>query len=74
MEGLKARGVDSRSFFYPVSEQPVFEGDDPRFPDRTGSRPVSSNLGRRGLYLPSGIGLTDAQIKICAEALMSLKR
>ncbi len=74
MAGLKERGVDSRSFFYPVSEQPVFEGDDPRFPDRTGSRPVSSDLGRRGLYLPSGIGLTDAQIKICAEALMSLKR
>jgi len=74
MAGLKERGVDSRSFFYPVSEQPVFEGDDPRFPDRTGSRPVSSELGRRGLYLPSGIGLTDAQVKTCAEALMSLAR
>jgi perosamine synthetase len=73
MAALKAKGVDSRSYFYPMSQQPALKGDDPRFPDLRGSWPVSDDLARRGLYLPSGIGLTDAQIEFCAEALRSLR-
>jgi len=74
MSALKERGVDSRSFFYPMSEQPAMRGDDPRFPDLRGHRPVSSDLGRRGLYLPSGLGLTADQVRFCAETLKSLTR
>jgi perosamine synthetase len=74
MQALRERGVDSRSYFYPVTSQPAMRGDDPRFPDLRGDRPVSADLGRRGLYLPSGIGLTDDQIKTCAEALRAVRR
>lgn len=74
MAALKERGVDSRSFFYAVSQQPVYQGDDPRFPEMKGHWPVSESLGNRGLYLPSGIGLTDEQIKYCADTLKSLAR
>jgi perosamine synthetase len=73
MAALKAKGVDSRSYFYPMSQQPALKGDDPRFPDLRGSWPVSDDLARCGLYLPSGIGLTDAQIQFCAETLRSLR-
>jgi perosamine synthetase len=74
MTALKDRGVDSRSFFYPMSQQPALRGDDPRLPNLKGSWPVSAELARRGLYLPSGIGLTADQISFCAETLKSLRR
>ena len=73
MAGLKAKGVDTRSFFYPMSQQPALKGDDPRVPDLRGRWPVSDDLARRGLYLPSGIGLTDEQVRYCADALTSLR-
>ena len=74
MAALREKGVDSRSFFYPMSQQPALRGDDPRFPDLRGNWPVSDDLARRGLYLPSGIGLTADQIRFCAETLKSLRR
>jgi perosamine synthetase len=72
MAALKARGVDTRSFFYPMSQQPALRGDGPHFPDLRGSRPVSADIARRGLYLPSGIGLNADQVHLCAETLKSL--
>ena len=74
MAALTERGVDSRSFFYPMSQQRALRGDDPRLPNLKGRWPVSADLARRGLYLPSGIGLTADQIRYCAETLKSLRR
>ncbi len=74
MAALKEKGVDTRSFFYPVSQQPAFQREDPRFPDIYGSWPVSDDLGRSGLYLPSGLGLTHEQIAFCVDALKALKK
>jgi perosamine synthetase len=61
---LKERGIDSRPFFLGMHEQPVLR-------DRglfAGERyPVTERLARRGLYLPSGLGLDEAQIDtVCA--------
>jgi perosamine synthetase len=56
---LKEQGVATRPFFLGMHEQPVlrerglFAGE---------SYPVTERLARRGLYLPSGLGLTEAQI------------
>jgi perosamine synthetase len=74
MAALRARGVDSRSFFYPMHQQPALRGDGPSFPDLRGAWPVSDDLARRGLYLPSGIGLSTEQIHYCADTLTSLAR
>jgi perosamine synthetase len=67
---LKARGVDTRPFFVGMHEQPVlrerglFVGE---------QYPVTDRLARRGLYLPSGLTLDDAQIEwVCAAVRESL--
>lgn len=74
MVELKKKGVDSRSFFYPMSQQPVLNGDAPNLPDLSGEHSVSDRLAEQGLYLPSGLGLSDEQIGFCAESLLSLQR
>ena len=60
-------GVGTRPFFWPMHEQPVFR-------DRglfEGERhPVAERLARRGFYLPSGLGLTQAQAEAVAERVL----
>ena len=74
MEELKAAGVETRAFFCPMHLQPVFQGSDPRFPDTRGAYPVSRDLWARGLYLPSGIGLTRAQVEEVVGKLLECRR
>jgi perosamine synthetase len=70
MAAMKEKGVETRAFFCPMHRQPVFTGkSDPRFPDTSGDYPVSDDLWKRGLYLPSGLGLTRAQVQVVAEKL-----
>jgi perosamine synthetase len=58
---LADRGVDSRPFFHPIHTLP---------PYATGQRlPVAERLGSRGLNLPSGVGLTEADVERVARAL-----
>jgi perosamine synthetase len=62
---LKEAGIDTRAFFVPVHAQPLF-AETPAY--RGLSFPVSNELSRKGLYLPSGLALTRAQIRqVCAE-------
>jgi perosamine synthetase len=69
-EGLRERGVDTRPFFLGMHEQPalhelgLFEGE---------SYPVAERLARQGLYLPSGLALTDEQVeRVCAAVREAL--
>jgi len=73
MRKLTAKGVDTRSFFCPMSMQPAFQADNPTFPDVSGEYPVSVDLWNRGLYLPSGLPLTRAQIGEVAEKLLECR-
>jgi perosamine synthetase len=62
---LVARGVETRPFFLGMHEQPVFQ----RLGLFGGERhPVSERIARRGLYLPSGLALTESQIDAAAAA------
>ncbi|WP_435124014.1 DegT/DnrJ/EryC1/StrS family aminotransferase [Halobaculum sp. D14] len=66
-ERLEAAGVETRPFFWPLHEQPVF--------DEMGlfggeSYPVAERIARRGLYLPSGMALTEEQIDDVADAVI----
>ncbi len=63
---LKEKGIQTRPFFWPMHEQPLF--------NKMGlfkneSYPVSERLARRGLYLPSGVALSDEQIDIVCQQL-----
>ena len=63
---LRERGVDTRPFFLGMHEQPVFRsmGLFEREP-----YPVSEILARRGLYIPSGLTLTELQIDRVCDAI-----
>lgn len=66
---LAARQIGTRPFFWPLHEQPVFRAAG-RFAGQ--SYPVAERLARRGFYLPSGLGITDAQIAYVAAVVRSL--
>ena len=69
MRRLRILGVDTRPFFWPMHEQPVFlkqglfAGE---------SYPVAEELARRGFYLPSGLGITETQIRQVAATVRSV--
>jgi perosamine synthetase len=63
---LKAQGVETRPFFLGMHEQPVFLERD-LF--RGEHYPVAERLARQGLYLPSGLALTESQLDRVCEAV-----
>jgi perosamine synthetase len=69
---LKARGVDTRPFFLGMHEQPVLRR---RGLFAAGERyPVAERLARQGLYLPSGLGLTECQLAQVCDAVQDSLR
>ncbi len=70
MVELRKRGVDSRSFFIGMHRQPVFL-DMGLF--RGESYPVTDELARKGLYLPSSSGLTVEQIDQVCRAVKEIQ-
>lgn len=67
---LAAEGIETRPFFQPMHDQPalvrygIAKGD---------AYPVSDRLAARGLYLPSGSDLADADIdRVCAALVKEL--
>ena len=63
---LASCGIETRPFFLGMHEQPVFK--------KMGlfgceSYPVAERLARRGFYFPSGMSLTDEQIKQVSSVL-----
>ncbi len=60
---LRENGVDTRPFFIGMHEQPVFKKQG-MF--KMEQYPVAEHIARRGLYLPSGLTLTEAQLdQVC---------
>jgi perosamine synthetase len=61
---LKQREVETRPFFLGLHEQPVFHRKGLFLHERY---PTAERIARRGLYLPSGLALTEEQIsQVCA--------
>ena len=61
---LRKKNIDTRPFFLGMHEQPVLQARGLFAGERY---PVTERLARRGLYLPSGLPLTEAQIdEVCS--------
>jgi perosamine synthetase len=63
---LQKRGIETRPFFLALHEQPALRQCGLFTNDR---HPVAERIARRGLYLPSGIGLTDEQVRHVTNAV-----
>lgn len=69
---LKAKGIETRPFFIGMHEQPVFQQ---RGLFGKEKYPVAERIARRGLYLPSGLTLSDAQIEtVCKSVIKILEK
>jgi len=66
---LREKGIDTRTFFIPTHAQPVFEGMD----FTKGSYPVSDEISRKGLYLPSSSSLTEEQIRFICDTIKAIQ-
>ena len=62
--------VQVRTFFYPIHSQPVFKK---RGLFKSEKCPVSENLSKKGLYLPSGLTLTKNQAERVIYAIKAMK-
>ena len=59
MAALRERGVDSRPYFYPVSDMPMYFAAD---------TPVTHRISQSGINLPSYVGLTQQDVQfICRQ-------
>ena len=59
-------GVETRPFFLGMHEQPVFHKSGLFLKERY---PVAESIARQGLYLPSGLALTEAQLSAVCDAV-----
>ncbi|MBI2966755.1 MAG: DegT/DnrJ/EryC1/StrS family aminotransferase [Bacteroidetes bacterium] len=69
MEKLKRMGIGTRPFFIPMHMQPVFRK---MGLFKNEKYPVSERLARKGFYIPSGLALTEEQIRGSAEAVKTI--
>jgi perosamine synthetase len=68
-ERLQSAGVETRPFFIGMHEQPALL-DQGLFGG--GHYPVAERLAKQGLYLPSGLAITDDQVDTVCEAVRSV--
>ena len=63
---LRERGIDTRPFFLGMHEQPALRQ---RGLFRDERYPVAERIARQGLYLPSGLAITEEQLIQVCEAV-----
>jgi len=68
-EKLAKVGIETRPFFWPMHLQPVFKK---MGLFKNEDFPIAENLAKHGFYLPSGLGLTDEQIRKISSALQKI--
>ena len=66
LKELEKKGIETRTFFIPMHEQPVFQN---MGLFKGESYPVAEELSRKGMYLPSSSGLTEEEIKYVCDVI-----
>jgi len=64
MAKLKEKGIDTRPFFYPMSQMPMYNSGE--------VRSVTYNLSERGLNLPSGVNLNKDEVQWICETIKTI--
>ena len=65
---LKARGIDTRTFFISLHRQPALTKRG-LFRAEVHNYPVTDEISERGMYLPSGLAITEKQIRTVAHEI-----
>lgn len=65
---LRKRGVESRPFFVGLHQQPVLSA----YVDKSRTYTVTERLSTHGLYLPSGVDLTDDVLQEVTSAILEI--
>jgi perosamine synthetase len=71
VSALAAAKIETRPFFISMHRQPALVEYGC---DTSGQYPVTDELSRKGLYLPSGSGLSQAQVERVSATLLALRR
>jgi perosamine synthetase len=66
MRFLEEKGIDTRTFFYPIHQQPVYQ-----HLAKNSSFLVADELAARGMNLPSGNNLTREDIKYVCDSIIA---
>jgi len=69
MAELMRNGIGTRPFFWPISQQPVFNKKGMFLNEYY---PVSEMIARKGFYIPSGMAISDEQICIVADKVKNI--
>lgn len=70
---LKEEGVDTRTFFIPLHKQPAlinlgyYTGKEKNYP-------VSDEISEKGMYLPSGLAITEEQIQMVVSSIKKIQK
>lgn len=66
MKELGSKGIGTRPFFYPMHRQPVFQKMNLFLDEKY---PNAEKLYDQGFYIPSGMALTESQIRMVSKIL-----
>lgn len=64
MKSLKSRNIDSRPFFYPMSQMPMYKNGT--------INPTTYDISRRGLNLPSSVKVQRHDVEYIASAIKDI--
>lgn len=67
-EELMKMGIETRDFFYPPTQQPILK----KYLKQNDGFPNCEFVSKNGLYLPSGLAVTDKQMRSVCSTLKSV--
>lgn len=67
---LLQKGVDTRDFFYPPNAQPILRN----YLGESDNFPVTEEISSKGLYLPSGLAISEEDIKYVCQKIIECQK
>lgn len=73
MRKLKGQDIDTRTFFISLHRQPALTKQG-LFKGEKNFYPITDEISRKGLYLPSGLAITEKQITKVCQTIRDIKK